>query len=519
MDYLDPKKEHAQMVRLLTGYFLIGIAVLFATLILLYQAYGFGLNKTGQVIQNGLVFVSSVPSPARLYLDGNLNNANTNTKLQIPAGQYTLSLQRDGYKTWQRIISVDGGSVQHFDYPKLFPAKITTSTLKSYMDIPGLATQSPDRRWLIVQAAASPLEFDLYDLSNPKKVSTTMTSFNIPDSIVTNPKTGTHSWKLVEWSSDNRHVLLQHISTMAAAAAEPNTSSSTSEYILLDRQTPAGSLNLTKSLSLTNAKQLSLTDKKYDKYYVYDPETKALGTTSLDAAAKITPFLDQVLAYKSYGASTMLYITDRDPITDKATAAGTVLTVLRDSSQTYRIRDIGTSTPYLIDLVQYSGDWYIAAGASGDNKVYIYKNPQAARRDSVTTALVPIQILHVISPTKLAFSSNSELVMIENGTTFADYDIETNKGYNFVSHDQVDLPTAAAAWMGDHRLSYVSGGKLMVFDYDNINAYKIAVASPNYAPFFDPNYATLYTLAASTTAAGPTAWLLTDTSLRTPVDQ
>jgi hypothetical protein len=61
MDYLDPSKERAQTIRLIIGYILIGVAILIATLILLYQAYGFGINKEGQVIQSGLVFMSSQP--------------------------------------------------------------------------------------------------------------------------------------------------------------------------------------------------------------------------------------------------------------------------------------------------------------------------------------------------------------------------------------------------------------------------------------------------------------------------
>jgi hypothetical protein len=521
MDYLDPKNQRSQAVRLLTGYALIGVAVLIATLILLYQAYGFGLGKGGQVIQNGLIFVSSNPASARIYLDGKLNKASTNTKLQLQAGQYTATLTRSGYNNWQRIITIVGGSVQHFDYPKLFPTKVISTAVKAYPEIPGFATESLDRHWLVVQAqAASPQNFDLFDLSDPKKVVETATTISLPDDVVTNAKSGIHSWKLVEWSTDNRHILVQHTYTVPATATDP--ASQASEYIIIDRQTPDDSVNLTKTLGLTADKELTLYNQKFDSYYIYDTTSKTLGTTSIDAAGKVTPLLDAVLAYKSYGTNMMLYMTDEDPSTSKPTPAGTVLSVLRDGDQSYSIREHSATGPFLLDLVQYSGNWFVAAGASSDNKIYIYENPETIRKSSATAVLVPIQILHVTAPNELAFSSNSQLIMAESGASFADYDEEYDEGYNFTSKYALEAPAVHATWMDDHRLTYISGDKLIEFDYDNINANTIAPASPNYLPFFDRNYHTVYTLVPTIVSAGQPAsggMTLMSTSLLTPADQ
>jgi hypothetical protein len=127
MDYLDPKKEARHRVLLFVGYILIGVAILIGTLVLLYQAYGFGIGKNGTVIQNGLVFVSSQPNPANIYLNNKLNKSQTNTRLTLPSGIYQVRLARDGYRDWQRTIEVEGGDVQHFDYPFLIPSKLKKS--------------------------------------------------------------------------------------------------------------------------------------------------------------------------------------------------------------------------------------------------------------------------------------------------------------------------------------------------------------------------------------------------------
>src|SRR5882757_4688705 len=105
MEFLDPKKQRAHLVRLFIGYFLIGTALILTTIILLYQAYGFGL-KNGKVIQNGLIYVSSNPSPADIYVNGQKRSETTNVRLLMPAGQYTFELKRNGYRSWKRAINI-----------------------------------------------------------------------------------------------------------------------------------------------------------------------------------------------------------------------------------------------------------------------------------------------------------------------------------------------------------------------------------------------------------------------------
>jgi hypothetical protein len=151
MDFLDPKKRFRQTVLLVTGYVLIGVAITIATVILLYAAYGFGLGKNGAVIQNGLLFFSSQPNPAKIYINGRLSSSQTNTRLELPAGIYQVKLTRTGYRSWQRTVEVDGGSVEHFDYPLLFPSNLITKKISSYATAPGLVTQSPNQQWLLLQ--------------------------------------------------------------------------------------------------------------------------------------------------------------------------------------------------------------------------------------------------------------------------------------------------------------------------------------------------------------------------------
>lgn len=495
MDFLDPAKQARHRVIMWVGYVLIAGGIVVATLVLLYQAYGFGLGKNGTVIQNGLVFLSSQPNPASISLNGKLNNAQTNARLALPASIYHVQLARSGYRNWQRIIEVEGGDVQHFDYPLLIPTKLTSKKLQTYAAAPGLASQSPDRRWLLVAKPGSITGFNLYDLKSPTK---TLTELNLPDNLISKATAPGENWQLEEWADDNKHVVLQH------------NYDGKSEYILVDRTDAGKSQNLNNVLSASPTK-LTLLNKKYDQYYLYDAKTAVLQKATLSAPTP-TAVLVHVLNYQSYGSDTLLYASD-----DNA-PAGKVLIRLKIGDQTYPVRTFPAGSTYLLDLTKYSGTLYLAAGASSLDRVYIYKDPVGQLGKLPDHAIAPIQVLHVPQPNYVSFSTSTQFIMAENGNQFGVYDIENKKGYNYTTAQPIDAPQAHATWMDGNRMTYVSQGQLLMFDYDDTNQQLLMPAGSAYLPAFAPNFKFVYSLApaAVTPTSPPGQTNLNQTSLLVP---
>lgn len=475
-----------------------GAAIVIATLILLYQAYGFGLGKNGTVIQNGLLFLSSRPNPASIYLNGRQNSDRTNARLALPAGIYHIQLARADYRDWQRTVEIEGGDVQHFDYPILIPKKLTSKKLQTFASAPGLATQSPDRHWLLVEKPGSMTGFSLYDLkSSPVKQPTEL---NLPDGLLSKAAAPGENWQLEEWADDNKHVVLQH------------NYDGKSEYILVDRTDAAKSQNLNK-LTASNPTKLTLIDKKHDQYYLYDAKTAVLqkSTQSVPVPAVVQ---DHVLNYQSYAKDTLLYATDA------GAPAGKVLVRLKIGDQRYPARTFSVGTTYLLDLTKYSGTLYLAVGATSQDKVYIYKDPVGQLKKLPDQALVPTQVLHVRQPNFVGFSDNTQFIVAENGNQFGVYDIENEKGYNYSTTQPLDPPQLHADWMDGNRLTYVSSGQMIIFDYDATNQQTLVPASPAYLPAFASNFKFVYTLAPNTTAAAPPGQInLNQASLLTPADQ
>jgi len=129
---------------------------------------------------------------------------------------------------------------------------------------------------------------------------------------------------------------------------------------------------------------------------------------------------------------------------------------------------------------------------------------------------VPVHVLTTTNPNYIEFSDNARFIMIENGSKFALYDAENDKGYAYDTKHVMDAPQSHATWMDGHRLGYVSSGKLYVFDFDSANSRMLVAADPALLPAFTRDYKYLYTTAPGATADVPS--ILSRTPLRTSSD-
>jgi hypothetical protein len=495
MDFLDPRKRRHYHIRLIIGYILVAIVIGLGTVIIVYGANGYGINtKTGQIVQNGLLFADSQPGGAEIYLNNSDQHAATSARLVLPAGNYTLSLKKTGYKDWTRSFILSEQSIGRYVYPFLFPVKPVVTNLKTYDSQPGLITQSPDHKWLLVQnntASAKTLVFDQYDTTTLDKTTPDVSTVSVPADILSGFSAGS-SFSEVEWSTDNVHVLLQHNFTGG------------SEFIIFDRDKPDQSLNVNKLFGI-NPSQISLRDKKTDQLYIYDESNKTLqlGDTATKQLAPV--ILKNVLAYKPYGKNLITYVTN------SGQPAGKVAAKIYSSGQIYNLNVFETGTKYLIDAAQFQGHFYYAAGSDTSDRINIYKDPISDIRDPNTAKALPVIALHDPGATRLKFSENTRFIGVENGQNFAVYDIETQTSYQYPLSDPL---SADMHWMDGHRFIGASGGNVFVMDYDGINKRAVTPTLLSQGAYFSREYNHLLTVAS--TADG--SIVLQDVDMRAGTD-
>lgn len=487
MDFLDPQKKRQHTIKLFIGYVLIGTALFLASLILVYIASGYGFNRsTGEVTQNGLLFVDAHPQQATMYINGQ-DRGQTDGRFVLEAGNYNLELKRDGYRNWKRDFTLEGRKIVRLVYPFLFPQKLTSTDIQTFSTQPDMVSESPDRRWIVMHDTTNPTQFRVLDTSDDELQITTVT---IPNGVLAG-RVGT--MEMVEWSTDNRHVLLKY------------TYQGGFDYIVFDREEPAQTYNITQTFGKAYG-NVTLRDKKFDLLYLHDTSTGDL--FSANAKDKtVEKVLEKVVAFWPYKDTTLLYTTNTDAPADK-----TILR-LKEGQVTYTIRQLARSNAYLLNMAEFDGETYVIGGATVDGKVYIYKNPVVSLKQSPKTEITQTVLMKLDKAQYLSFSGNARFASIQAGSQFSVYDFETEQQYKYDT--KIPLPpNYKARWMDGHRLMVIGmDSKMTVFDYDGTNTQSLVNAHSAFIPMFDRDYNRLYTVSPTLADGTKLGLIWTDLNL------
>lgn len=488
MDFLDPKKKRAHRRRLAVGYGLMASLITIATLVLVFTSYGYDIDRrTGTIIQNGLMLLDAKPETAEILIN-NEKKGTTSNRLVLPEGNYEVELKREGYRSWKKSVILEGSSIEQLVYPVLFPAKLVSKSIQSYDSMPSLATASPDRRWLIVQNPESATTFQSVDLSNARHPGISIT---LPPAVVTDTDSA-DSYEAIEWAADNNHVLLKH------------TYGDKTEFIVLNRASPAESLNLTKLFANQPFTGMQLRDKKFDQYYLHHAPDGKLYTADARSGAPVL-IVNSVISFKSYKADVLLYVAN------PSNNPTMVEVHVRQGGKDSLLRHLPVAQHYLVDVAGFEGHLYLASGSSADGRTYVYKDPFNDLNRHPARTPQPFRVLIVPGAQYVSFSGNARFIAAQGGSTFAVYDAETGRQPRY----DIKLPLGPgqkATWMDGHRLAVVSGGNVHVFDFDGTNVQTLNAALAGFPPFFDRDYTALFTLASDPNASAKT--VLTRTELK-----
>jgi hypothetical protein len=489
MDFLDPVAKKRRNIRLMVGYVLTGILIITASTIMVFQAYGFEVDrKTGEVIQNGLVFIDSAPDGATIYLNGEVQRELTNTRLKLVEGKYELLIKKDGYRDWKRAFDLHGGDIERFTYPMLLPLNLEQQEIANLGASVGFSSQSPDRRWLMVSKGAAIREFIEYDLNNVDQNTEKPRerAFTFPEALFKKID-GPHSIELVEWSTDNKHMLVKHNFTGGY------------EFLVLSRDNPETSININQLLGI-NPTAINLRDKKFDQWYLYTQDGGVL--QAADSKKNIAVVLTGVGTFKSHDDKTLLYT---QPILN----AKTQRVFLRQDDRTYLLREISAG-PAQLDIARYDNAWYLLVGSDADQKTYVYKDPARILALNDERKPAPVSILKSTGAlTWVSFSNNTRFTLAQSGQHIEVYDAEYKETFRYDIGDLFDSGTKLK-WMDGHRLIARSKNEVIIFDFDGSNFQKVVPAVAGDVIFFDRDYTVLYALNKSKVTTDTLGLIRTD---------
>lgn len=106
--------------------------------LVIFAANGYYFDfKEKKIKKHGMIVVRSIPKNVNVFLDNNFKKNKTPINISTLPGSYNLKIEKDGYVTWQKQISVDSGLATWVDYIFLIPkdkkiTPITTEGIKSF---------------------------------------------------------------------------------------------------------------------------------------------------------------------------------------------------------------------------------------------------------------------------------------------------------------------------------------------------------------------------------------------------
>jgi hypothetical protein len=470
-----PTKKQLLIRRIITyTVMVLAVLVIVAGTILFILGYRLDGDK-GRLEQGALVQFDSLPTGADVLIDGTSIHANTTSKQSVVAGVHAFKMQKYGYQDWSKTLNVKAGTLEWLDYVRLVPTNLPTQSVENYPTVYG-EKASPDYKWVLVQEKADTPTFQLVDLRSQTVKSSTIT---VPTSVYTDATTEgvTHSFAIESWDTDGRYVIVKH------------TYNDKSEYIVVDTQDVATSVNVSQLLSI------SLTELKFSGTsgnVLYGLSDGVVRKLDLSSATISRGLVTNVSSFNMFDTNIITY-TGADP----ANTAHQVAGIYREGDEASHIlRTVDDlTTPLTIAATQYYSDDYVAI--SEGLKVTVLKGNYPSPSDVASASLKPYDEFKTSANIdSTSFSETGDHLVVQSGLNFTSYEVEYMRRTDATVTTSETTPHTLQ-WLDDAYLWAVYDGHLSIREFDGTNTHVIMGMEPGFDATLSQNGKYLYGMAKS----------------------
>ena len=446
MFHIDLSSKRARLALRFFTYGVMTLATIFLTILAVFYAMGYRFNQNDLSFeQGGLMQFRSTPPGAQVVINDKTQSFTTPGRLNMGTGTHTIKMQLNGYRSWQKTVSLAPGQLLWLNYARLFPETITTSNITSFEGVVN-AVASPDRKWMLVQPKADQPVFSLVDMNDPKKL--VVSDLTIPEAQLTKKDGAFGQFAIKEWDLNSRYLLVEH------------TNKDMREIVRLDRQRAAGAVNVSRLFSLNISEAHFAGGNANLLYAKTDTVVRSLDVGANTASTVLIAGVEQ---FTVYGDDTVAFVATRDGATagSKQRVAG----IYTQGKETIA-RTFAADVKVTIAYSEYTRHAYLAIN-TGDGTVRILRDPTATTEDNAEIA----EFTSARTPEWMKFSSSGRMLVVGNGNDITSYDLELDTRAAWkVAGAETKQPLN---WLDDYYLWTDAGGALRVFEYDNTNEREI----------------------------------------------
>ena len=457
------KRNRNKLIRVIFVDIIMSLAVVGLVFVLVAVVEGWRLGANLKLEQNGMAQIESLPTGAKVVIDGKQDFNETNISKLLSAGEHEITLWKEGFDSWTKKISITSGLLTRLKHPRLFKKERTTEEVASYQDL-RFVYAAPDHRSLLV-AKNNTTKWQYITALGADKVTT-------EEIDVKGVFAGTSDGKFpgeilqVTWNDTGEKVLMQV------------KNGETVEWGVLSLKKVSESVNLSQAI-------LKYTEKGADKKpetttEARVPEGKRILTQAVISDATASRFIALIdgnlreidTSMKTLSESYLKNIA-------KFRASGSQLIYLtnaeKDKRQVgiYRLGDKGGIDIEVIvrskkdasiglAISEFDSKKYLCVTV--DDRLAVYRAneyPTYGNNDNSFEKISEEKLGFV--PSELIKSGNGEFFIAKSDKKFMIYNLDLEE-LSYVEHQNSNI-----AWLDYYLMFDVVDGKMEVFDFDGAN--------------------------------------------------
>ncbi|HMI09753.1 MAG TPA: PEGA domain-containing protein [Candidatus Saccharimonadales bacterium] len=466
-----PPPKRKQLIQRIAVYVLMSISVvgLVTALVLIMLGYQFNRND-GKIEQGGLVQFDSHPGGVNVAIDGASFGTRTPSKTTMTSGDHFITMNRDGYRQWQKSVNVVAGSVLWLNYTRMIPNDLAPANVASFATLGGTLS-SPDDKWMAIQEAPAAPVIKLADLSADEVKTSSLT---LPSDSYTQPSAGqSQSFSLVNWDNDSHYLLVNHVYDGAKQ-----------EWLAVDTTDVSNTKNITKLFNVTASKLVFSATNNQVMYAQIGTEVHRLDLSSTVLSA---PLLTNIAEFSSFDQK-IGYVTLPDATTKQRSVG--YLTEGANKPHVIRSYTDDANVPLHLSISKYFGDTYISI-AHGD-KVEVLQGDLPKSDTTRALALTTLVSMSVTGGAQyLSAKTEGRFIIAQQGASYVVYDLELKKTTTTALKGSAAV-ASELRWIDGYTLWSDQDSRLRLYEFDGANQQDIMQVEPGFSASISPNSKYLY---------------------------
>ena len=432
------RKKRQQKIRVLVTEIIMVIAVVALVGILTAVVSGWRLNGDFSVEQYGQLDIRSYPTGASIVIDGeNQAFALTNISRMLTEGSHSVKLEREGFTSWEKTVSIVPGWAVRLRYPRLFRMERTEEVVRSLPEV-DFVTVAPNRESMLYGKNNEVWKWMSIRGDETKVVDVDLTKF-VKSGVV---------YKKWAWGSER--MLLQN---------------GDGDFVVANLQKPTESINLGEfeKVLFANGAGSKVWALKDSILYVIEVGVKDGIKKTIEGVEDFAADENEVV-YRSKGKVLLYHEGDEGGVE-----------IMKVEGEKVKLA-----------ASSYAGEKFV--GVAEDQKLRVFRMDNyptyGSESDGIKEAVnaeIPFGPRGAIE-----VSYNGEFFVLRDGEKVVVFDAELSE------LSEYDYPATETWWADDYTLAATNEGELTIRDFDGTNVRSLATGVADYPAVISANNKWLY---------------------------